>query len=192
MGEAKSSGSDYEVVHRDIKYPRLEFKTGKLILILPRNYKDYEIFIEKHEKWIGKKKNFIETALIESESKKLIERSLIEFKSLIYTLTRSISKELELKINNIYFRKMKTKWGSCSSKKNLTINTLLRYLPENLIEYVIFHEIIHLIEKKHNEQFWKIISQKFKDYPKMEKELFVYWFLLQTKDLKEKMYGNSK
>jgi len=181
MDEAKSYGSNYEMVYRDIKYPRLEFKTGKLILILPRNYENHEIFIEKHARWIEKKKNFIETSLMESKNKKLVERSLIEFKSLIYNLTESISKKLELKINNIYFRKMKTKWGSCSSKKNLTINTLLRYLPENLIEYVIFHEIVHLIEKKHNEQFWKIISRRFENYQEMEKELFVYWFLLQTR-----------
>jgi len=189
MDKSKSYNSnvDYEVIYRDVKYPRLEFKTGELILILPKNYQNHEEIIEKHEKWINKKKNFIERSLIESKDKKLVERSFKEFKVLACYFAETISKELELEINKIYFRKMKTKWGSCSSKKNLTLNTLLRYLPEDLVEYVIFHEIIHLIEKKHNERFWRIISGKFKNYQEMEKELFIYWFLLQTKVLKEKI-----
>jgi len=189
MDKSKSYNSnvDYEVIYRNVKYPRLEFKTGELILILPKNYQNHEDIIEKHKKWINEKKNFIERSLIESKDKKLVERNFKEFKLLACHLAGKISKELKLEINKIYFRKMKTKWGSCSSKKNLTLNTLLRYLPEDLVEYVIFHEIIHLIEKKHNERFWRIISGKFKNYQEMEKELFIYWFLLQTKVLKEKI-----
>ncbi|MBU4077646.1 MAG: DUF45 domain-containing protein, partial [Euryarchaeota archaeon] len=41
------------------------------------------------------------------------------------------------------------------------------------------HEMVHLIERKHNEKFWKIISNKFENYDKNEKELFEYWFLIQ-------------
>ena len=79
---------------------------------------------------------------------------------------------------------MKSKWASCSIKKNLTFNTLLRYLPNFLIKYVVFHEITHLKEKKHNERFWKIIKKEFKDYQKKEKELLIYWFLIQKNNLK--------
>ncbi|MBU4491936.1 MAG: M48 family metallopeptidase, partial [Euryarchaeota archaeon] len=85
----------------------------------------------------------------------------------------NIFRNLKISINNIYFRRMKSKWGSRSSKKNLTINTLLRYLPDNLIEYVIFHEMVHLIERKHNERFWGFISGKFNNYKDKEKELYM-------------------
>ena len=78
---------------------------------------------------------------------------------------------------------MKTKWASCSKKRNLTINTLMKFLPDYLIEYIIFHEIAHLKERKHNENFWKIVSRKFKNYEEMEKELFIYWFLIWKKNL---------
>jgi len=74
---------------------------------------------------------------------------------------------------------MKTKWASYSQKGNLTINILLKYLPEQLIKYVIFHEMTHSIEKRHNESFWKIISQKYVNFESMEKELLIYWFQLQ-------------
>jgi len=76
-------------------------------------------------------------------------------------------------------KKMKTEWGSYSTKGNLTINTLLKYLPNKLIEYVILHEMTHSQERKHNERFWKIISKKIKEHQKREKDLLVYWFLVQ-------------
>jgi predicted metal-dependent hydrolase len=127
---------NYEIVHRKIKYPRLEFKLD----------------------------------LIRTDN---------ELKQLISSIIEDISSDLEINIHNIYFRRMKSKWGSCSPNKNLTINTLLKYLPYNLIEYVVFHEMIHLIERKHNEHFWKIIANKFDNYKEKEKELFEYWFLIQ-------------
>jgi len=54
-----------------------------------------------------------------------------------------------------------------------------KYLPERLIEYVIFHEMAHSWERKHNERFWNAVSKKFKDHQKREKELLVHWFLVQ-------------
>jgi hypothetical protein len=79
---------------------------------------------------------------------------------------------------------MRTKWASLSSAKNLTVNRLMKHLPEYLIRYVIFHELAHIIEKRHNEKFWEIISRKFKNYQKMEREMFIYWFLV-SKDLSD-------
>jgi len=73
-------------------------------------------------------------------------------------------------------KKIKTKMGSYSTKGNLTINTLLKHLPNKLIEYVILHEMTHSQERKHNERFWK----KIKEHQKREKDLLVYWFLVQT------------
>jgi len=74
---------------------------------------------------------------------------------------------------------MNSKWASCSSSKNLMVNSLLQHLPKSLIEYVIYHETLHLIERKHNEHFCKLMSKKYKDHQRKEKELFLYWFLVQ-------------
>jgi len=175
---------NYEVVHRNIKYPRLEFKTGRLLLILPDNYKDYNDIVEKHKDWIQRQRSRIAKALEEAQNKRLELRTTDEeFKKLLYSFVEDISYELKININCIYFRRMKSKWGSCSRNKNLTINTLLKYLPDNLIEYVIFHEMVHLIERKHNDHFWKIITNKFDNYEEFEKELFEYWFLIQKNEV---------
>ncbi len=171
---------NYEIVHRNIKYPRLEFKTGKLRLVLPEDHKDYDDLIEKHKGWILKRNSEIAAALEKAQKKKLnLKRTDEELRQLISSIVEDISSDLKININAIYFKRMKSKWGSCSPDKNLTINTLLKYLPDYLIEYVIFHEMIHLIERKHNGHFWKIISTKFDNYEKKEKELLEYWFLIQ-------------
>jgi predicted metal-dependent hydrolase len=167
----------HKVSYRKIKYPRLEFTTGELHLILPLNARHEELF-KKHNKWIQKKMEFIEECLKESPKKELMQREEDDFKGLVLTLIMQAADELNVKLNNVYFRSMKTKWASFSAQKNLMINKLAKYLPEYLIKYIIFHELAHLKQKRHNEKFWQIISGKFGNYQNLEKELFVYWFRL--------------
>jgi len=171
----------YKISFRKIKYPRLEFTTGKLHFILPLNTRHEKLF-QKHKKWVQKKMAFIEDCLKESEKKELIKRSEEEFKGLVLTLIMKASDELRMRINNVFFKPMKTKWASFSANKNLIINKLARELPEYLLEYIVFHEIAHIRQKRHNEKFWEIISNKFSDYQNREKDLFVYWFKLASKD----------
>ncbi len=170
---------EYEIDYRNIKYPRLEFKTGKLLLVLPKNYKDERKLIEKYKDWIYKKSLIIEEAKKKAKKRKIEERSEEELKNIIEELAKKFAKELKVNINKIYFKKLKSKWGSCSNKGNLSFNILLKYLPYDLIKYVVFHEIVHLKEKRHNKKFWEIISKKFKDYEQKEKDLLIYWFLIQ-------------
>ena len=74
---------------------------------------------------------------------------------------------------------MKTKWANHSKNNNLTINTLLKYLPDDLIEYMIYHETAHAIERKHNENFWALINKKHPNHDANEKDLLTYWFIIQ-------------
>ncbi len=165
----------HRVSYRGVKYPRLEFKTGQLLIILPFGHKP-ESLLEKHRGWILNKARFIKECLKDTPTKKLVRRSEEEFKNLILSFVRDASKESGKGLNRVYFRTMRTKWASCSSKRNLTINRLMRFLPERILRYVIFHEIAHLKEKRHNGRFWEMISKKFVNYQELEKDLFVYWF----------------
>ena len=172
----------HKVDYRDLKYPSLEFKTGNLLLFLPKNHQNETNIIKKYAKWIENKNLAIRTALKEAKNKKLeLNRTDESFRDLVKLIAEKTTSELNVTLNQIYFKKMKSKWGSCSKRKNLMINTTLKYLPTNLIEYVVFHEITHLKEKRHNENFWQMISKKFENYGEMEKNLFIYWFLIQQK-----------
>lgn len=171
---------NYMVSYRNIKYPRVELKTGKPLFVLPFGYNP-DIFYKKHKIWISKKINFIEECLDNAKNRELIERTEDEFKKLVCNILEKLSGDLKVKINQVYFKKMRTKWASLSPVRNLTANKIMKYLPEHLIEYIIFHELIHVFEKNHNNRFWEIISGKYKDYQKSEKELFEYWFKVSEK-----------
>lgn len=171
----------YKVSYRDVKYPRIELGLGNLHFILPFN-QDPEVIYEKHKKWIKKKVEFVENCLREARDAELVERTDKDFRDIVYSIVNKNSGKTGKRINKIFFRMMKTKWASCSAKRNLTINRLMRQLPEHLIEYIVFHEIAHLKQKRHNHEFWEIISKKFCNYEALERELFIYWFKLASMD----------
>ena len=91
---------DYKVDYRNIKYPRLEFKTGNLILILPTDYKKENTILDKHQKWINHKEKIIKRALKEAENRKLnTTRTDEELKQLINTIIANYKKEANILLN---------------------------------------------------------------------------------------------
>lgn len=168
----------YEVVYRKIRYPRLEFKTGTLLLILPEGASEEDLLI-KYASWIKEKSAIIEEALQKSHDKELCVRSNEEFKILAYSLIDDYSEELGQSPSHMFFRRMNSKWASCSKNGNITVNLFLKYLPDRVIAYVIYHEMLHLFEKRHNAIFWRKISEKYPDWEDLEKDLFIYWFVVQ-------------
>lgn len=167
-----------KVAYRRVRYPRLEFRTGELALVLPAGV-DPETVVNKHGNWVNDKQSFINECLKDAKKKKRFDRSVSQLKDIVNSLIKEAETDYGVKINKTRFLKMKTKWASCSDSANLTLNTLLRHLPEPIIKYVIFHETAHLLEKRHNDHFWSIISARFSDHNALERELFTYWFLIQ-------------
>jgi predicted metal-dependent hydrolase len=71
-------------------------------------------------------------------------------------------------------RHLKTRWGSCSSKHELTFNYFLMELPWELIDYVIAHELAHTKHLNHSRQFWELVGQLMPDYQQRRKDLKQY------------------
>ncbi len=165
------------ILVRRVKYPRIEFRTGRLTLILPPGVNPQEV-LEKHGDWIAKKAKFIKEHLEAARGLALAERSDREFRELVSSCVEGNARSLGVEVNKVFFRRMKTKWASCSARGNVTINSLARFLPDRLVEYLVFHELVHLLERKHNDRFWRIVASRFPDYPESESLLFSYWFLV--------------
>ncbi len=64
----------------------------------------------------------------------------------------------------ITIRHQKTRWGSCSSKGNLNFNCYLMLAPQEVLEYVVVHELAHRREMNHSKAFWKIVEQYKPNY----------------------------
>ncbi len=64
----------------------------------------------------------------------------------------------------ITLRCQKTRWGSCSAKKNLNFNILLMLTPAEVIDSVIVHELCHLVEMNHSPRFYKLVYAAYPEY----------------------------
>ena len=71
---------------------------------------------------------------------------------------------MNVKPNKLSFRHQKSRWGSCSSINNISLNCSLMKLNLDLIEYVIVHELSHIIHKNHSQQFWQCVEKYIPDY----------------------------
>jgi predicted metal-dependent hydrolase len=75
-----------------------------------------------------------------------------------------ISRRLGLKVNTIMIREQRTRWGSCSSRGNLSFNFKLATAPQEVIDYVVLHELMHLKEPNHSKRFWSLVEQECPDF----------------------------
>lgn len=80
-------------------------------------------------------------------------------------LVHELSQEYGLKINRITIREQKTRWGSASKNGNLNFNFRLMMAPEEVIKYVVIHELCHLTEMNHSKKFWRLVRERCPDYP---------------------------
>ena len=71
----------------------------------------------------------------------------------------------------ITVREMLRKWGSCSSKGSISLNTALCQVPRPLAEYVVVHELVHLVEFNHSKAFWALMDKHLPDWREREKAL---------------------
>jgi predicted metal-dependent hydrolase len=74
------------------------------------------------------------------------------------------SEAMDLKPAKVSFRKAYTRWGSCSSVNNISLNIYLVMLPDELMDYVLVHELAHIKHKNHSKQFWNLVEQYIPDW----------------------------
>ena len=158
---------EYKIKYSKIKNIYIQIKDGKVIVKAPRKIskKEIEKILEQKSEWIHK--------TIEKETKKKEKKLLYtkeEFKRIVKKHANELIKQTGLVPNKITIRQVKYAWGSCSSKKNITINLELIKYSEQAIRYVILHEFCHIKYMNHSKDFWNLVEKYMPNYKQVKKE----------------------
>ena len=88
------------------------------------------------------------------------------------TMIKKWEPKLEVKVANYFLQRMKTKWGSCNHNAgHIRLNTELVKKPKDLLEYVIVHEMVHLLEPTHSDRFMAILGEHYPTWREARAEL---------------------
>jgi predicted metal-dependent hydrolase len=87
-------------------------------------------------------------------------------------LIRKWEPKLGVKVDGYFLQRMKTKWGSCNHRaRHIRLNTELVKKPKDLLEYVIVHEMVHLLEPTHSERFLALLDKHYPSWREARMEL---------------------
>ncbi len=149
--------------------------------------REAELFVQKNAEWIKRTRREMELRC-ERQKEMAEEYRIPDYTSLTpmekNKIRRHIMERLKLyapqmgvNYARVTVRDQKTRWGSCSSKGNLNFNYRLHYLPQELMDYVVVHELAHRIHMNHSREFWEVVAAidaDYKEHRKRLKEIRIY------------------
>lgn len=166
--EIDVDGNIIHVSRKKIKnmYLRIKKDDAEIEVSAPLKMKDDQIvaFIKSRRDWINDAKGRAEK-LMEKENGIPVLAPFQE-RELRYVLKKRIEELLagwepvmHVKSSGFTIKKMKTRWGSCNvNSHHLNFNLALARVPDECLEYVVVHELTHLLEPSHNEHFWRLME----------------------------------
>ncbi len=170
---------------------------GKVIVKAPYFLSDDKIFeyVKSKQKWIDNyvlknKKIYSDNLSIINKKNGLLFGKIVDFTEDFYKTVKRIakdylSKRLEFLANKYNFsygkiiiKNYKSRWGTCYKNKDISLNQRLVMLSEDLIDYVILHELCHTVEFNHQVNFYKLLSNIINE-KKLKKALKEKSFILK-------------
>ena len=161
---------------------------GEVLVRAPQHLADAEIrrFVESKAGWIAEHRAKVkaraeQAADVERLSMEDIRRLADEAAKDIPERVRRFAPVVGVQYGRITIRNQKSKWGSCSSQGNLNFNCLLMLAPPSVRDYVVVHELCHLIELNHSKRFWTLVAGVLPEYRKEEQWLKTQGMLIMRK-----------
>lgn len=159
---------NYRIIYSVRRTVSLCVKDGEVIVRAPeKTDRDYiDSLVTKHKKWLEEKleqqqkKREREPVLTASDIAKL-KRTAKEY---FTTKTKEYADTMGLKYGRITITSAKTRFGSCSSKRNICFSYRLMLYPEEAREYVIVHELCHLVYMNHSAAFYRMLERYMPDH----------------------------
>jgi predicted metal-dependent hydrolase len=159
------------------RIPQREYKQRESHYFQGRRYLMTIIETEATPKVVLKNKKFIEL-YIKPETPTIKRHEIlnkwyrVQLKNQIPAIVARWEKILNITVLEWQVKQMKTKWGSCNiEKKRLWINLELAKKPEHCLEYIIVHEMVHLLERYHNDRFLYFMDKHLSNWRQLKIEL---------------------
>lgn len=126
-------------------------------------------WIEKHWKIMQERNQVLKKIepYTEAEMKAMVEKA----KVIIPQKVKYYAPIVGVDYGRITIRNQKTRWGSCSSKGNLNFNCLLMELPDEVIDYIVVHELCHRKEMNHSARFYAEVEKVIPEYKRCQRWL---------------------
>lgn len=155
---------------------------GEVLLRIPNRLsaRALQDFLNREQSWIWQKAEQMQSRIKQREATgatpvgQLSREELEKIKEKIGSRVRYYGKIMGVTVGRITIRNQKTRWGSCSSKGNLNFNYQLYYLPDELLDYVVIHELVHRRYMNHSADFWAEVEKYCPDYKIYRKQLNEY------------------
>jgi len=180
---------DYEIEHKDVGIIRyIKNNRAKRIIIsikpefvrvtVPRRQtlKNAQKFVDAKINWIKKHSNNMK--ILTEKSKELPKIDREEARENLEKRLSELAEQHNFQYNRVSIRSQRTRWGSCSSKDNISLNMKLLHLPQQLIDYILLHELVHTRVKNHSKDFWNELETVVPNARTVDEQLREYQYCL--------------
>ena len=154
----------------DSQQKEREFVSGSTVLYLGKNYR-LEVIAEDFSGILFDNKFLISRSSVSEAQLHLRAWYIDRAEEKIVPQVQFYARHLGVSYKNILISDLKYRWGSCTPKNTLNFNWRLIKAPMRVIEYVIVHELAHLLEPNHTGDFWAIVKTQLPDYLKAKEWL---------------------
>jgi predicted metal-dependent hydrolase len=121
--------------------------------------------IDFHRSWLEQQLAKVVEPRLGLERLRLTEeQGRIEARARISLLAQSEAAALGVTYSRLTMRNQRSRWGSCSSTRALSFNWRLVLAPHDVLDYVVVHEVCHLVELNHGPAFWRLVEKRRPDY----------------------------
>ena len=135
--------------------------------------KNYKVFVDKEtvDQFVFNGKFIISENITDQFTLKLRNWLISEAKEKLTPKIIETAKKLGVEYNKITVSDIQLRWGSCTPKNNININYRIIKAPAFVSNYIIVHELTHLIELNHTKEFWQIVKTAYPKYEEAKKWL---------------------
>jgi predicted metal-dependent hydrolase len=107
--------------------------------------------------------------------RKLKEWLRVKVREDIFPLAEKLASTHGLRLEGLLVKSQRTRWASCSARRNLALNTKLLFLPPELVRYVLIHELCHTVHMNHGPEFWRLVAAHEPRYRHLDLALRSAW-----------------